>query len=100
MFLAAYPAMEARGENYAVSCPERRDGNWRGDGDGGRGREGEGGREGEKTAGWKTRRWRVLEDNRHAGYDLHADERHWVQPSRSLLVIFPADSSRPSHNSP
>lgn len=56
MSLAAYPAMEARGEKYAVSCPGRETRRELEEGgEEGGGRETEGGREGEKTAGWKMR---------------------------------------------
>jgi hypothetical protein len=87
MSLAAYPVMEARGERCAASCQERREGS-KGDGErrergrgagtggaGGAGRRG-GGEEGEKSTGWGTRAARVLEDNKHAGYDLHRVRRH------------------------
>jgi hypothetical protein len=78
MSLAAYPVMEARGERCAASCQGGKEG-VRGTegarkGEGGDG--GEGAREGEKSAGWGTRAARVLEDNRHAGYDLHRVRRH------------------------
>jgi hypothetical protein len=108
MSLAAYPVMEARGERCAASC-QRREG---GKGDGGRreggrgGREGgeEGGGEGEKSAEWGTRTARVLEDNRHAVYDLHQVRCHRPSllalclstspPIQLLQAIFPLNTLR------
>ena len=53
--------------------------------EGGEGREGREGERGEKSAEWGTRIARVLEDNRHAGYDLHQVRCH--RPSLLALCL-------------
>jgi hypothetical protein len=102
--------MEARGERCAASCQGKREGSegdrWaQGTGTGGRGgtRGRGGGEEGEKSAGWRTRTARVLGDNRQARIDMQDTiciDSGVIEPSRSLLVNFPADSAPPSHFSP
>ena len=73
----------ARGELRCVMSREREETGGGGGEEGGGWREGE--REGEKTAGWKVRTGRVLEDNRHAGCDLHVEERPGTQRSAFSL---------------
>jgi hypothetical protein len=66
-----------RGEVRSVMSKEERREGGGGRKEGGRGAGGgEGGGEREKSAGWRTRPARVLEDNKHGGYDLHRVGRH------------------------